>query len=461
MDLLCGIKENLATINHLFHTLAMHVDQIINAAYIATVDAQNRVLSNNSIAIADGRIVDILPITDANKKYQANITHDLTDHILLPGFVNAHTHAAMNLLRGYADDLPLMTWLQEHIWPAEQKWISHEFVYDGVLLACAEMLRGGTTCFADMYFFPESTARAVEQAGIRATIGLISIDFPSAYAQNAQEYLQKGLQLHDQYRGHTLIKTMFAPHGPYTVSDEPLQQIATLAEELDLPVHIHLHETADEIQQSIAQYKMRPIERLEKLGLMTPRLMAVHMTQLNDEEISLCAESGAHIVHCPESNLKLASGFCPLQQLLDHDINVALGTDGVASNNDLDMFGEMRTAALLAKGVTQNASAGKAMDILRMATINGARALGLDDLIGSIEVTKNADLVAVEIGNIESQPLYNPVSHLVYSAQRQQVSDVWVAGKHIVKHHDLLTLDINELVLSASTWRDKLSAFAE
>ena len=440
-----------------YHTLPdMEVDLQLNAAWVIPVIPEQTVWENTSIVIQDGRILDILPITDAKQKYQPRQTYELPNHIITPGLVNAHTHAAMNLLRGYADDLPLMTWLQEYIWPAEQKWVSNEFVHDGALLACAEMLRGGTTCFADMYFFPEGTARAAEQAGIRASIGLISIDFPSAYAQDANEYIQKGIKLHDQLRGHPLIKTMFAPHGPYTVSDEPLTQIATFAEELDIPIHIHLHETADEIEQSRKQYHMRPLARLEKLGLVTPRLISAHMTQLNDDEISSYASAGAHVVHCPESNLKLASGFCPVQRLNEAGINVAIGTDSAASNDDLDMFGEMRTAALLAKGVAQDAQAGDAATILKMATLNGAKALGLDEQIGSIEKNKSADLIAIEVNTIESLPLYNPISHVVYASNRQQVSDVWVAGRQLLKNRELLTLDIKELTSLAQQWRQKI-----
>lgn len=440
-----------------YHTLPlMDVDLLINAAWVIPVIPEQTAWENYSIVVQDGRILDTLPTTEANKKYQPRQIQNLPNHIVTAGLVNTHTHAAMNLLRGYADDLPLMTWLQEYIWPTEQKWVSNEFVHDGALLACAEMLRGGTTCFADMYFFPESTARAVEQAGMRASIGLISIDFPSAYAQDANEYIQKGLKLHDQLRGHPLIKTMFAPHGPYTVSDEPLTQIATFAEELDIPIHIHLHETDEEITQSQQQYKMRPIERLEKLGLITPRLVSAHMTHLTDDEIQRYAAAGAHVVHCPESNLKLASGFCPLQKLVKAGVNVALGTDGVASNNDLDMLGEMRTAALLAKGVSLDAQAGDAPSILKMATLNGAKALGLDEHIGSIEINKSADLFAIEIDNIESLPLYEPISHLVYSSNRQQVSDVWVAGRQLLKDRELLTLDINDLITSANQWRQKI-----
>lgn len=435
----------------------MQVDSRIDATWIIPVEPADTVWQNHSVIVHEGRIHDILPSKQADQTYQARSHETLNHHILIPGLINAHTHAAMNLLRGYADDLPLMTWLQEYIWPAEAKWISNEFVFDGSLLACAEMIRGGVTCFADMYFFPESTARAVEHSGMRAVIGLITIDFPSAYAQDAHDYLQKGLQLHDQLRNHSLISTMFAPHGPYTVSDEPLAKIAILAEELDVPIHIHLHETREEIQQSLDKYKLRPLARLEKLGLLTPRLISAHMTQLTEQEIDLYAEAGAHVVHCPESNLKLASGFCPVQALLDAGVNVALGTDGAASNNDIDMFGEMRTAALLAKGVAQRADAGKAETILRMATINAARALGLENQIGSIEKNKAADLVAINIDQLDSLPLYHPLAHLIYSANRQHVSHMWVAGRQLMREGELTTLDINELAESARHWQAKIA----
>lgn len=434
----------------------MQIDNLLLAKWVIPIEPAHTVLPNTAVAIHDGRILDVLPIEQATVRYQANSISDLSRHVVLPGLVNAHTHASMNLLRGFADDLPLMTWLQDYIWPTEQKWISHDFVHDGALLACAEMLRGGTTCFADMYFFAESTARAAEHAGIRAVIGLITVDFPSAYAQDAKEYLRKGLALHDQLRGHPLLSTMFAPHAPYSVSDEPLAHIATLAEELDIPIHIHLHETEHEIAESREKFGVRPMQRLEQLGLLTPRLVSAHMTHLHDEEIASYAGVGAHVVHCPESNLKLASGFCPLQKLLDAGVNVALGTDGAASNNDLDMFGEMRTAALLAKGVAGNAVAGKAETILRMATINGARALGLDQHIGSIEKDKSADLIAVDLSQLETLPNYDPVSTLVYAANRHQVSDVWIGGRHVMKGRELTTLDINELTRTALDWQHRL-----
>ena len=435
------------------------VDIVLHARWIAPVEPFGVIHENYSVIINDGRIGAVLPSQEARREYIADTVLQFDDHLLIPGLVNAHGHAAMSLLRGLADDLPLMEWLKEHIWPAEQRWISAEFVYDGSLLACAEMLRGGTTCFNDMYFFPEQTARAAEHAGIRAVLGLIVVDFPSAWAQSADEYLHKGLALHDDLRHNAFVHTAFAPHAPYTVADAPLKRVAMLAEELDIPIHMHVHETAEEVRESEQHFGMRPLARLEQLGLLSPRLLAVHMTQLTKEEMARCQEHGVHIVHCPESNLKLASGFCPVQELLDAGINVALGSDGAASNNDLDMLGEMRSAALLGKAVAANASAVSAAQVLRMATLNGARALGLEHETGSIEVGKSADLVAVDLSHLETQPVFNPVSQLVYAASRHQVSDVWVGGRHVVKDGVLATLDPESLRERAQSWHEQLSAY--
>lgn len=434
------------------------IDTLIHAKWVIPIEPIATVYQNYAAALDKGRLIDLLPSDEAKNKYQANENHELKDHALLPGLINTHGHAAMTLMRGLADDLPLMTWLNEHIWPTEAKWVNNDFVYDGSLIACAEMLRGGTTCFTDMYFFSEEVARAAEKANIRACIGLIIIDFPSAYAQNADEYIEKGLALHDQLRGNPLITTSFAPHAPYTVADEALQKVLTLAEELDIPIQIHLHETEDEVNQAVDATGKRPIQRLEALGLLSSRLIAVHMTQLNDKEIETLATHGVHISHCPESNLKLASGFCPVQKLSNAGINVALGTDGAASNNDLDMFSEMRTAAMLAKAVAKDASAVSAEQALRMATINGAKALGMEKEIGSLEVGKAADIIAIDLSALETQPLYHPMSQIVYAANRQQVSDVWVAGSHVVKNHQLTTLDTEQLCQTAQQWQQKIQA---
>ncbi len=419
---------------------------------------EKSVLTNYSIAIQDGRILDILPTSEAASKYTSESTLSYDHHIIIPGLINAHTHAAMALFRGLAHDMPLMEWLEKHIWPAEQKWVNEEFVQLGSQLAIAEMLRGGVTCFNDMYFFAETTAQVATKAGIRAHIGMILLDFPTHYAKSPDEYFSKGLALHDQFKAHPLVKCTFAPHAPYTVSDAPLERVAVLANELELPVHIHVHETEDEISRSVDQYNMRPLERLHKIGLVNSGLLAVHMTHLENQEIDLLAETNANVVHCPQSNLKLASGFCPVQILEDKNVNIALGTDSCASNDDQDMFSEMHSAALLAKGVAKNASALPAYETLCSATINAATALGIDHDTGSLEIGKSADLCAVDINLLEAQPMYDPIGHLVYATQRNQVSDVWVAGKQLLSNRKLLTLDENEILAKTKEWNQKISS---
>lgn len=432
------------------------IDLLLHGRWVIPVEPDEQVLEHHCIAVNDGRILALLPSSEATGRYRAGTELNLDRHALIPGLINAHTHTPMNLLRGLADDLPMMEWLHEHIWPAEQRWVNEEFVHDGGLLAMAEMLRGGITCFNDMYFFPEVTARAAAHLGMRACVGLIAIDFPTVYANDADEYLARGLALHDGYRNDPLIHTAFAPHAPYSVSDAPLMRIQTLADELDIPVHMHVHESADEVEQAQRQGE-RPLARLDRLGLLSPALVAVHMTQLSDDEIARLAETGSHVVHCPESNLKLASGFCPAARLLAAGVNVALGTDGAASNNDLDLFSEMRTAALLGKAVSGDATALPAHRVLRMATLNGARALGLGMETGSLEPGKWADITAVDLATLESQPVYHPVSQLVYATGRHQVSDVWVAGRHLLKERALTGLEIDELLATAARWQAHLA----
>lgn len=434
------------------------VDTVIHAGWIIPVEPESVTLTQHSLIIDAGRIVDLLPTEQALQRYRGQHTERLERHALLPGLINSHTHAAMTLLRGIADDLRLMDWLQNHIWPLEQKWMSAAFVRDGVDLAIAEMIRGGTTCFNDMYFFPDITAAQAMQHGLRASIGLIVFDFPTIWAEHAEAYIEKGLALAEALQGQTLVTTAFAPHAPYTVADGPLQKVGLFANELDKPVHIHVHETRHEIEQAVQQSGKRPLQRLHELGLVNPLLIAVHATQLDDNEIALLAETGAHIVHCPESNLKLASGFCPVARCLSAGVNVALGTDGAASNNDLDMFGEMRTAALLGKAVAEDASALSAMSVLRMATINGAKALGLAEEIGSLSIGKAADVIAVDLSALETQPLYCPVSQIVYAASRQQVSDVWVAGKRLLAQRQLTSIDQQTLLAKIAQWQQRLSS---
>lgn len=434
------------------------IDTLINARWVVPVQPQNTILEHHALALHKGRIVDILPSAKAKDYYQAKVYLELGEHVLLPGLVNAHTHAGMNLLRGLADDLPLMEWLNEHIWPAENRWVDQEFTHDSVQLAVAEMIRGGTTCFNDMFYFPEITANTVSSCGIRACLGLIVLDSPTMYAANAEECISKGLEVYEQCRGEALIRTAFAPHAPYTVADEHLKHVGTYADELEIPIHMHVHETAAEITHSMESFGVRPLARLASLELISPALNAVHMTQLEDEEIERIAVAGGHVIHCPESNLKLASGFCPVQKLLDRGVNVALGTDGVASNNDLDMFGEMRTAALLAKGVTGDATALSAETALRMATINGAKALGLASEIGTLEIDKSADIVAVDLSDLETLPFYNLLSQLVYATGRDKVSDVWIAGQHVLKERQLTTINESQLKDKVRAWNARILA---
>jgi 5-methylthioadenosine/S-adenosylhomocysteine deaminase len=401
--------------------------------WIIPVEPAGAVLEQHCVAVRDGVIEAVLPRTDAGNRYSAYEKVELGEHALIPGLVNAHTHAAMSLMRGIADDLPLMRWLEEHIWPAESKHVSPEFVKDGTLLACAEMLRGGVTCFNDMYFYPGAALEAALEAGMRISLGMIVLDFPSAYAADPDDYLAKGLALRDRWREHPLVTFCLAPHAPYTVSDAAFGKIARLAAEVDVPVHIHLHETEDEIRRSIAEHGVRPLERLRRLGLLGPGLIAVHAVHVDEAEIDLLAKHGASVAHCPTSNLKLASGFAPVARMAAAGINLAIGSDGAASNNRLDLFGEMRLAALLAKAVAGDAQAIPAHAALRAATLGGAMALGLEARIGSLVAGKAADLAAVRIAGPELSPCYDPLSHLVYAAGREHVSDVWVAGKRLLR----------------------------
>ncbi len=409
------------------------VDTLIEARWVIPVEPRGVVLENHAIAIDAGRIAAVLPASAALAQYAARAHVRLPTHALTPGLVNAHTHAAMTLLRGVGDDLPLMRWLTERIWPMEKALVDAQFVHDGSLLAGIEQLRGGVTTCSDMYFYPEAAARALRQAGMRAVVGLIAIEFPTGYASDAEDYLRKGLAARDALRADPLVSFTLAPHAPYTVADATLRRIATYAEELDLPVHIHVHETADEVREGLQQHGVRPLARLDRLGLVTERLIAVHAVHLDAAEIALLAERGASVAHCPSSNLKLASGFAPVAALLAAGVNVAFGTDGAASNDRLDVMQETRLAALLAKGVAGDATALPAAHALECATLGGARALGLDARSGSLVAGKEADLAAFDMSAWETQPCFDPLPQLVYAAGRAQVSDVWVHGERVVQ----------------------------
>jgi len=434
--------------------------QVLVPRWLVPVAPRDEVLEDHAVWVTDGRIRAILPREEAARR-QASCDHpvewiDLPTHALIPGLVNGHTHAAMSLMRGLADDLPLMTWLEEHIWPVEGQMLGHDFVHDGTLLAALEMIRGGTTTLSDMYFFPEAAIEAVQAAGLRGVFGIVVIDAPNRWSADAEEALAKGVDLVNDWRRHSRIEFTLAPHAPYTVGDAALRRVRTMSDQLDLPVHMHVHETAHEVETAIATHGERPLARLDRLGLVNERLVAVHMTQLTEDEIARLAVTGTHVLHSPQSNLKLASGFCSVARLLEADVNVGLGTDGAASNNDLDMFDEMRTAALIAKPVAGDAAAVSAHQALHMATLGGARAFGLDDRIGSIEPDKRADLVAVNLDEPETQPVFDPISTLVYSASRRQVSDVWVDGRPLLRGGRLRQLDSRAIIDRANSWHEPI-----
>ena len=433
-------------------------DLLVEAGVVVPVEPRGVVLQDHAVAVQGSTIVAVLPTAEARRRFAPAQTVSRPEGALIPGLVNAHTHNPMTLLRGIADDLPLKVWLQQYIWPAEAAVMGPDYVADGVVLAIAEMLRGGTTCCNENYFFPDVQAATYKRHGFRARVGLPVIDFPTAWAAGDDEYFDRAGEVHDQWRGDPLIATAFAPHAPYTVSDANFERVRMLADQLDIPVHLHLHETAQEVAQSVAQYGQRPIARIDRLGLLNDRLIAVHMTQLTEAEIHLCAERGVGVVHCPESNLKLASGFCPACALLCAGVTLAIGTDGAASNNDLDMFGETRTAAILAKAVADDAAGFNAFEALHAATLGGAKAMGLDHLVGSLQPGKQADMACVDLSALEAQPLHHLVSQLVYATGRHQVGDVWIAGAHKLRERRLVDMDEAGIVANARQWRQRIGA---
>jgi 5-methylthioadenosine/S-adenosylhomocysteine deaminase len=429
----------------------------VDARWIITMNQNDDVLENHSLIVADGRIADILSWNDAAIKYPNLPAQNRREAIVMPGLINAHTHLAMNLLRGFADDKPLQTWLEKHIWPAEAKYMSAEFVRDGTELALAESLLSGVTTFNDMYFFADATAEACESAGVRATIGLLVIDFPSAWASTTDEYFQKALALHDQYKDHVIINTAFAPHAPYSVSTASLERIAVLSSELQLPVHIHVQETAGEIERYQQTHGVRPVKALSDIGLITPDLLAVHLTHVSSEDITHLADGGANAVHCPESNLKLASGISPVIDMHQAGINIAIGTDSAASNNDLDLLGECRTAALLAKAQSQDAAVMAAARVLRMVTIDAATALGISDVTGSLQRGKAADCITIE-PDLGMMPVYDAMSSVLFTHATSRVRDVWVNGRQLVRDRSLQTIDIQDLQNRVDLWEKKIQA---
>ena len=436
------------------------LDLLLLPTWLVPVEPAGVVLKEHGLGIRDGRIAFIGP-RSAALKLVAHEVRELPGMLLSPGLINAHGHAAMTLFRGLADDLPLMTWLEQHIWPAEAKWVGEAFVRDGTDLAIAEQIKGGITCFSDMYFFPKVASERVHNSGIRAQIAIPILDFPIPGASSADEAIRQGIELFGDLKHHPRLKIAFGPHAPYTVGDETLEKVRVIAEELDAAIHMHVHETAIEVQQALEKHGERPLARLARLGLLGPRFQAVHMTQISEDDLALLVESNSSVIHCPESNLKLASGFCPVERLWQAGVNVAVGTDGAASNNDLDLLGETRTAALLAKAVAGSASALDAHRALRMATLNGARALGLEQQIGSLEVGKFADLVAFDLSGLAQQPVYDPVSQLIYATGRDCVKHLWVGGKQLLDDRRLTRLDEQQLCATANAWGQRISGHTE
>lgn len=430
------------------------LDLLLVPTWLVPVEPAGVVLEGHALGLRDGLIAWLGPRERAPAALQVR---ELPDCLLCPGLINAHGHAAMSLFRGLADDLPLMTWLREHIWPAEGRWVDPGFVRDGTDLAIAEQLKGGITCFADMYFYPREACEQVEQSGIRAQVAVPLLDFPIPGAATADDALHQAIELFGELRHHPRITIALGPHAPYTVGDETLEKIRVIADQLDAPLHMHIHETASEVEQAVAEHGERPLARLARLGLLGPSLQAVHMTQISDDDLALLVESNTSVIHCPESNLKLASGFCPVERLWQAGVNVAIGTDGAASNNDLDLLGETRTAALLAKAVAGSASALDAHRALRMATLNGARALGLDAQIGSLELGKAADLVAFDLSGLAQQPVHDPVSQLIYATSRDCARHVWVAGEQLLEERRLTRMDEAALTAMARAWGARIA----
>lgn len=434
-------------------------DYLIAPRWLLPVVPRAQVLENHLVAVNGDKISAIVDQQQADQRWPDVRRIELAESVLMPGLINTHCHSAMTLFRGFADDLPLQDWLNENIWPAETRWVGPDFVRDGTELAIVEMLRSGTTCFSDNYFFPDIAAAVAVKAGMRVTVGLLIIDLPTTWASDVDEYFRRGIEVHQNYINTPLVRTAFAPHAPYSVTDEQLERIRLLADEMDIPIHMHVQESSWEIEDAMEKHGIRPLARLDKLGLLSPKLMAVHMTQVSDQEIALLAERGVHILHCPESNMKLASGFCPVHKLQQAGVNICIATDGAASNNDLDLLGEARTAAFLAKGISEDPHALPVTDAIEMITINAARALGMENEIGSIEVGKQADFCALDFSGPESRPVHDVLSQIIYATNREQVSDVWIAGEHILQQRQLPRMDITDICTRADQWGERLQRY--
>ncbi len=432
------------------------VDTIIYSRYALPISPM-AIYENMALIIDDGRIKDLIPSEDVILRYHAAEDIFLDHHVVMPGLVNLHGHAAMSLLRGMADDYPLHDWLHDHIWPAESKHVNANFVKLGSTLAMAEMLRSGTTCYSDMYFYPEAAAESVDRVGMRAQIASTLLDFPTNEAKRPDDYIAIAERVVTRYKDHPRIYPAIGPHAPYTVSDESFSKVKNFAAAHDLNIQVHLHETQKEVDDSIASCGKRAVHRLDELGILGPKTQLVHMTALNQDDIERVASSKSSVIHCPRSNLKLASGFCRISELITNGVNVALGTDGAASNNGLDMFSELQYAAMLAKGISGDATSVPAACALEIATLGGAKALGLDGEIGSLEAGKFADVIAIDISGLEQAPLFNAISQLVYTQVGHLCTDAWVAGQHLMKGRELTTIDYEELIEQTQNFKNLAS----
>ena len=440
--------------------MSRKIDYLISPKWVAPVIPRSCILEDYSVAVSGNTISKILPTYEALRVFREIPNFSLPDQLLTPGFINVHAHSSMSLLRGIADDRHMMDWLSNWIWPIEAKLVNPNFVLDGTQLAGVEMIMGGTTTVADNYFFPDASSSAFASLGMRAQIGIPILKFNNKWARDEKDHFEKCLTILDQQQDNPLQSLCLSPHAPYSVSDKGFLRVAELAEKKNLKVQLHLHETSQEIQESLDETGLRPLARIESLGILNGRLQAIHLTQLTMDEIDRLAKNKVHVGHCPESNMKLGSGVCPIGDLLAKKINVAIGTDSPASNNDLDMLQEVRTASFLSKAVTGNATQISADDCLEMITLNGAKFLGLEQKIGSIEVGKLADLTAIDMSSIVLKPVYNPVSHLIYNCTSANVSNVWIDGKQILQNKKLVGFRMPELERKVEKWKEKIKSIA-
>ena len=429
--------------------ISQEVDLLVLGGIVLTADHNWNTYDPGVVAVDGGAIVGVGPRHEVEGAYRGRERIDAGGKLIMPGLLNAHTHAPMTLFRGIADDLPLETWLYKYIWPAETKLLSPDFVRLGTQLAAAEMIRSGTVLFCDMYYFEDDIAEACKEAGIRVVIGEALVDFPTANCQTPEDQLKYTEYLLSQWNDDPLVVPSVQPHSPYAASSELMQQSKELADEYGAPYLLHVSETQSEVRESIEKYRRTPVGRLADLGLLGPTTVAIHGVHLTDEDIELLAQYETGVVHCPESQLKLASGFTPVPKLLEAGVKVGLGTDGAASNNDLDMFGEMGTAAKVHKVIAGDPTTMPARQALSMATLEAARVLGLDDRLGSLEVGKRGDIIVLDLDVPHMVPVYNITSHLVYAAHSSDVRTVIIDGRVVMRDRELLTLDEGEIFARA------------